>query len=87
MALGRQMNDAIDLLILHQLIECLEVADVHPYEPIVRLILDILQVSQVASIGQLIQIEDVILRIFIDEQAYNMTANEACSTSDYYISF
>ena len=42
MALGRQMDDTIDLLIPHQLIERLKVANVHPHKLIVWFVLHIL---------------------------------------------
>ena len=62
-----QMDDTIYLLILHQLIEGIEVADVHLHELVVRLVLDVLKVSQVASVCELIEIDDVVLRILVYE--------------------
>ncbi len=51
MTLSSKVYDAINLLILHQLIESVEVADVHLHELIVRLILYVLEVCKVTCIG------------------------------------
>ena len=42
MAFCSQMNDSVDFLILHKLIESIEIADVHFHELIVRLVLNVL---------------------------------------------
>ena len=75
------MDDAVYLLILHEFVESVEVANVHLHELIVGLILDVLQVCEVSGIGQLVEIDDVILGIFVDEKPYNMTADESGSAS------
>ena len=87
MTLSCKMDDTVNLLILHQLIEGIEVADVHLHELVVRLILYILEVCKVTCIGQLIQIDNVVLRIFIHEKSYNMASYKTCATCDYYVSF
>ena len=71
-AFGGKMDDAIHVLVLHQLIEGIEVADVHLHEFIVWLVLDVLQVGEVASVGQLIEVDDVVLRILVHEEANNV---------------
>ena len=87
MALCCQMDDAIDVLVLHELIESIEVADVHLHELIICLIFYVLEISQVARIGQLIEVDDVVFWIFIDEQSSNVTSDEASTTCYNYISF
>ena len=86
MALCSQVDDTIDLLLLHEFIKSLEVADIHLDKLIVGLVLDILQVGQVARVGQLIDVDDVILGIFVHEKAYHMAPNEASATRDDDIS-
>ena len=54
MALGCKMYDTIDMLVLHQLVEGIEVADVHLHELVVWLILNVLEVSEVTSISELV---------------------------------
>ena len=87
MALGCQMDYAIDLLILHELVEGIKVADVHPDELVVWLVLNVLEVSQIAGIGQLVKIDNLVLGIFVDEQAYHMTSDESCTAGNDYCSF
>ncbi len=45
MALGGKVNDAVYLLVLHQLVEGVEIADVHLDKLVVRLVFDVLQVG------------------------------------------
>ena len=54
-----------------------KVADICLDEGVVRLVLNIFEVGQVACIGQGIQIDDVVLRIFIHEETNNMGTDEA----------
>ena len=82
MALGSEVDDTIDLLFLHELVESLEVADVHLHELIVRLILDVLEVGKIAGIRQLIEVDDVILGIFVHEQANYVASDKACTAGD-----
>ena len=86
MALSGEMDDAVNVLILHQLVECFEVTDVHLDKLVVGLIFYILEVGKVAGIGQLIQVYDVVLRILVYEKADYMATDEACSTCDDDIS-
>ena len=67
MALGCEMNDAVDVFILHELQHALEVADVHADEHIVRTILNILQVGEVAGIGQLVEVNNLVLGVLMDK--------------------
>ena len=82
MALGGKVYDAVDVFVLHQLIDTVEVADVHLDEAVVRLVLDVLQVSEVAGVGQLVEVDDLVFRIFVDEEADDVVADEACASSD-----
>ena len=82
-----QMDDTIDVFVLHQLIERIEVANVHLHELVVGLILNVLKVSEVACISELVEIDDVLFGIFVYKEANYMTSNKACTTSDNYMSF
>ena len=59
MALGSEMNDAIHLVVLHQLQHQVEITDIALNESIVRLVLNVLEVSQVACICQLVEVDDL----------------------------
>ena len=85
--LGGQMDNAVYLLVLHELVEGIKVADVHLDELVVGLILYVLEVGKVAGIGQLVKIDNLVLGIFVDEEADHMAPNEACASGDYYVSF
>ena len=82
-----KVDDTVDLLVLYKLIEGFKIADVHLYELVVWLVLDVLQVCKITGIGQLIQVNDVILGILVYKQSNYMRANESSSSGDYYVSF
>ena len=84
MALCSKVDDTVHLLILHQLIERLEVADVHLHKPVVRSVLDILQVGEIAGICQFIDVDYLIVGIFVYKQPDNMTSDESGSPGNYY---
>ena len=85
MALSSEVDDAIDLLVLNQLVEGLEVADIHLHEFVVGLALYVLEVGQVASVGQLVEVDDVVVGIFIHKKANNVRADKTCTACDYNI--
>ena len=80
--LGGQMDDAVDLLVLHQLIEGVEVTDVHPDELVIRFVLNVLQIGQIAGIGELVEIDDIILGILVHKEANNMASDESGAAGD-----
>ena len=81
-ALSSQMDDAIDILLPHQFVHPVEIADVSLDERIVRPVLDVLEVGKIAGIGQLIDIDDMIVGILRHEKAHYVRANETGSSGD-----
>ena len=72
MTFGCEMDDAIHLVVLYQFQHQVKITDITLYESIVRLILDVLEVSQITCVSQLVEVDDVILRIFVHEKSYYM---------------
>ena len=87
MALGSEMNDTVNLLVLHQLIESIEVADVHLDKLILWLVLDVLEIGKITCIRQLVEVDDFVLWILVHEEANDMRANKSGTASDNDISF
>ena len=81
MALSGEMDYTINMFILHQFKYALKVANVHLDKLIVWLILNVLEVGQVTCIGELIQINNLIIRILVYVQTYNVATYKACTTS------
>ena len=81
------MDDTVHLLVLHQFIESVKVADVHLDELIVGFVFDVLEVSQVSGIRQFVEIDDVIIRIFCDEKSNDMATYKSSATCDDDITF
>ena len=82
-----QVDDAVHVIQLHQLLHLLIVADVRLYEHIVRLVLNVLQVRQVSRIRQLVQVDDTVLRILVHEQAHHVAANKSGTAGNQYVTF
>ena len=76
-----EVNNAVNLLVLHEFVEGIEVADVHLYELIVGLVFYVFQVGEVAGIGQLIEVDDVVLWVLVYEETYHMTADKTGAAS------
>ena len=85
MALSCQVDDAIDLFLLHQAVEGVEIADVHLHELIVGLLLDVLQVGQIAGVGEFVEVDDVVVGILVHEMAHHVAPDKACAAGNYYI--
>ena len=81
----RSIKDPFTFAQTNVMVEGFEIADIHLHELVVRLVFNVLQVGQVTGIGQLVQTDDFIFRVFVDEQTYHVTANETGTTGDDYI--
>ena len=62
----------LHLVVLYQFQHQVKITDITLYESIVRLILDVLEVSQITCVSQLVEVDDVILRVFVHEKSYYM---------------
>ncbi len=82
MALGGEVDDAVDVFVLHQFVDTVEVADVHLDELVVGLALDVLEVGQVAGVGQFVEVDDFILGVLVDKEPYHMASDETGSAGD-----
>ena len=82
MALCSEMDDTVNLLVLHQLIESVEVADVHLDKLIIGFVLDVLEVGKITCIRQLVEVDDAIVGILVHEEANDMRANKSGTASD-----
>ena len=80
--LGRQVDDAVHVLLLHELEDTLEVADIHHHKAVIGLVLNVLEVGQIARISELIQVNDLILRVFIHKEPDHVAADEPRAAGD-----
>ena len=77
MALRGEMDDAVNMLVLYEPVHFIEVADVGPDELVVRHVLDVLKGREIAGIGEFVDVDDVVVRIFVDEEPDYVGADEA----------
>ena len=87
MRLCRKVDDTVHLLVLHELVEGVEVADIHLHELIVRHTFHILQIGEVAGISKLVKVDDIVLGVLVYEKSHYMAADEAGAACDHYASF
>ncbi len=81
-ALSGKVDNAVDMLALHEGVDGVKIANVGTDEGVVGLILDVLQVGEVAGVCQFVDIDDVILGVFVHEKTDDVAADEARSASD-----
>ena len=81
-AFGSKVDNAVDLLVLHEFVERVKVADIHLHELVVRLAFDVLEVREVARIGKLIEVDNLVFRVLVHEQANHVAPDKACAASD-----
>ena len=84
MAFRRQVDDAVDILLLHQPEHRVKITDVRLDKGVIGLVLDVLEVRQVAGVGQFVDIDDMIVRIFRDEKPHDVRADEPGTAGDHY---
>ena len=82
MALGCQVDDAVHVFVLHQLIEGIKVADVHLDETIVGTVLNIFEVGKVARVGQFVEVDNLVFGVLVDKQADNVATDKSGTASD-----
>ena len=78
----RQVDDTVNLFVLHELVERIEVANVHLHELVVRLAFDILEVREVARIGKHIEVDNLVFGILVHEQAHHVAPDKACTAGN-----
>lgn len=66
-AFGRQMDNAVHLILPHQRKDGIEITDIGLDEGIIRCLLDILQIGQIPGIGQFVEVDNMIVGIFRNE--------------------
>ena len=76
MALGREVHDDVGLVVLEDAADRAGVADVGPLEAVARIIGNAGKIVEVAGIGQLVEVEHLVLRVG-DQVAHHGRADEA----------
>ena len=62
-AFGSQMDNAVHMVLPEEFAHLVEIANVRFDESVIRLVFDVFQVGQVSGVGQLVQIDNVVVRI------------------------
>lgn len=86
-AFSRQVDDAVYVVVADDAAHQLQVSDVALDERVVRTVLDVLEVGKVAGVSEEIEVIDVIIRMFGDEQTHHMAADKPGAPGDKYVSF
>ena len=81
-ALGGKVDNALYLVLLHEGVEGVEVADVHLDKRIVGLVLDVLEVGEVARVGEFVETDDMVVGILVDEKSNDVAADKTGTTGD-----
>ena len=81
-AFCRKMDDAIDMFVLHELVESVKIADVHLHELVVRLAFDVLEIREVTRVSKLVKVDNLVFRILVHEKANYVAPDKACTARD-----
>ena len=76
MAFSSQVDHSIYIIIVEYPPHLVKIANILFNEEIVGLSFHITQVVEITCIGQFIQVDNPVFRIFIDEQPHNARANK-----------
>ena len=82
MALGRKVDDVIEIILCEQALHQLLIADIALHKDMAGVALDVLQVFQIARIGQLIQVDQQDLRVLLEHIMHKVRANKAGAAGD-----
>ena len=82
MRLGSEVNNAVNMLFLHEGIDSVEVAYIRTDKTVVGTVLNILEVGKVAGISKFIDVDDTIVGILIDKKPYHMTPYKSGTAGD-----
>ena len=82
MAFGREVDDPVDVILTEQRPQHIQVADVPLLEYVVRGILDVPQVGKIPGIGQLVEVDDPVIGVFVHEKADYVRADKARAARD-----
>ena len=82
-ALGREMNDAVDIIFLKYLIDRFRIADIGFYKCIVGTVLDILKILEITGVCQLVDVDNTdLITVFFEHIMYVIRADETGAACD-----
>src|SRR5574344_548177 len=84
LAFSSKMDNAIHLMVSNDFAHHLEIAGICFDESIIGPILDFFEIGQIPSIGQFVQIDNMVFRIFVNQINNQVTANETGTASNQY---
>ena len=87
MALGRQMNDAVDVILVHDAFHGLCVRNIGFLKAIIGQRVHICKILRVAGIRQFVDVYHQIIRILFHQSAHHMTSDEAGAACYHYMTF
>ena len=79
MAFGCKMDNAIDVVLSENGQHSLKIANIATLKMVIVAILDIFEIGKIACVCQFVEIDDVVLRIFVDEEPNDVAADESGS--------
>ena len=72
MALGGEVDDSVDIVFLDYAAHLVEVSYVCLDKSVVGTVLDVLQVGEVACVGELVEVDDTVVGVFVYKQAHDV---------------
>lgn len=85
MALGGKVDYAVDIILAYDASHLVEIGDVGLLERIVGLVFDVNEIGKIAGIGEFVEIDDMVVGIFVDEKSDYMATDKPGATSYEYV--
>ena len=85
MAFGGEVDDAVDMVFCDYAAHFVEIGYIGLDKAVVRTVFDILEVCEVAGIGKFVKVDNVVVRIFVDEKPDHVRSDESGSAGDEYV--
>ena len=87
MTFGSKMDDAVNPMLLHKGQDGIKITDVCLHKGIIGPVLYVLQVGKVAGVGQFININYVIIRIFLSKKTNHVAAYKPGTSGNHHSTF
>jgi len=81
-AFGSQVYDSVYVVLAEDVLHGRMVTDICPNKGIVGLVFNVFKVIRIGCIGELVYIDDTVLRVVLDKTSDHVRSNESAATGD-----
>ena len=83
-ALGSQVDDPGYPALTKESAQEIQIANIPAYKAVIGFIFDIAQVTEIAGVGEFVEIDDMVDRVFFYKKSYHMGTDKTCASGNQY---